>query len=295
MNAARGALSWQNWKSRWPNAAASRFVDAGGLRWHVQVSGAGPVLLLVHGTGGATHSWRDLLPALAATHTVVAPDLPGHAFTERPRDDHALDLPGMAAGIHELLRVLGVSPRAIVGHSAGTAIALQLCADGFATPDVVVGLNAALAPPAPWAESLRIVSGPLTRWDGFAAAASALASLTPFADTTIASTGTRLPPAQLALYRALLGSPRHVGSVLAMMSQWQLPPLIARLPGIPLPVVLAASPTDRWIAPDETRRAASGLPHLTSVTLAGAGHLAHEADPVDAVKVIEAATRAAGS
>ncbi len=35
----------------WPNREASRFVTAGGLTWHVQEAGEGPVLLLVHGTG----------------------------------------------------------------------------------------------------------------------------------------------------------------------------------------------------------------------------------------------------
>ena len=40
----------------WPNRDSSRFVTAGGLRWHVQVAGTGPVVLLVHGTGAATHS-----------------------------------------------------------------------------------------------------------------------------------------------------------------------------------------------------------------------------------------------
>ncbi|MFZ4410973.1 MAG: alpha/beta fold hydrolase, partial [Paracraurococcus sp.] len=79
----------------WPNRPTSRLVAAGGLRWHVQVAGTGPVLLLVHGTGAATHSWRDLLPLLARHFTVVAPDLPGHGFTERPRAE-GLSLPGMA-------------------------------------------------------------------------------------------------------------------------------------------------------------------------------------------------------
>ena len=36
----------------------SRFVEAAGLRWHVQILGNGPTLLLVHGTGASTHSWR---------------------------------------------------------------------------------------------------------------------------------------------------------------------------------------------------------------------------------------------
>ena len=66
----------------WPNRAASRTVRAAGLNWHVQVMGSGPVLLLAHGTGAATHSWRGLAPLLAQHFTVVAPDLPGHGYTE---------------------------------------------------------------------------------------------------------------------------------------------------------------------------------------------------------------------
>ena len=66
----------------WPNRDASRFVDVGRVKWHVQVMGSGPALLLLHGTGAATHSWRDLLPLLARDFTVIASDLPGHGFTE---------------------------------------------------------------------------------------------------------------------------------------------------------------------------------------------------------------------
>ena len=65
-------LDWQRDGADWPNRASSRMVRAGGLTWHVQVAGSGPVLLLVHGTGASTHSWRDLLPLLATGHTVVA-------------------------------------------------------------------------------------------------------------------------------------------------------------------------------------------------------------------------------
>ena len=77
-------LSWERDGRDWPNREASRFVEAGGLRWHVQQMGRGPVLLLLHGTGASTHSWRALLPLLAKSFTVVAPDLPGHGFTATP-------------------------------------------------------------------------------------------------------------------------------------------------------------------------------------------------------------------
>ena len=91
-------LGWERDGSDWPNRRHSRFVDAAGLRWHVQCAGAGPSLLLLHGTGAATHSWRDVLPRLATRFRVVAPDLPGHGFSSAP-EDRGFSLPGMAAGI----------------------------------------------------------------------------------------------------------------------------------------------------------------------------------------------------
>jgi magnesium chelatase accessory protein len=112
----------------WPNREASRFVEAGGLNWHVQVMGQGPDLLLLHGTGGATHSWRDLAPLLAQHFRVVAPDLPGHGFTMARRAPD-LSLPGMAASIAALIGRLGLKPEVVVGHSAGAAILARLCLD----------------------------------------------------------------------------------------------------------------------------------------------------------------------
>src|SRR3954470_13494112 len=109
---------WEMEGRLWPNREASSFVQAAGLRWHVQRMGQGPQLLLVHGTGAATHSWRGLAPLLARRFTVVAPDLPGHGFTEAPSPDR-LSLPGMVAALDGLLRALDVSPALAVGHSAG--------------------------------------------------------------------------------------------------------------------------------------------------------------------------------
>ncbi len=68
-------LDWNADGSDWPNREASRFVEAADLRWHVQVMGEGPVALLLHGTGSSSHSWRDVMPRLAKSFTVVAPDL----------------------------------------------------------------------------------------------------------------------------------------------------------------------------------------------------------------------------
>ena len=75
---------WERDGADWPNRSASRFVVASDLTWHVQELGApeAPVLLLLHGTGAATHSWAGLAPLLAPHFRVVALDLPGHGFTD---------------------------------------------------------------------------------------------------------------------------------------------------------------------------------------------------------------------
>src|SRR5947208_16415765 len=100
---------WETLRDCWPNAGASSFVNAGGLRWHVQRMGSGPVVLLLHGSGAASHSWGDVAPILAEHFTVIVPDLPGHGFTERLPDDR-LSITGIADALGALLEALDARP-----------------------------------------------------------------------------------------------------------------------------------------------------------------------------------------
>ena len=114
-------LRWDRDGQDWPNGEASYFVEAAGLRWHVQQMGRGPSVLLLHGTGSSTHSYRVLAPLLASSMSVTTLDLPGHGFTSSP-EVNGLTLNGMAKSIAELLRVISCRPVIIVGHSAGAAV-----------------------------------------------------------------------------------------------------------------------------------------------------------------------------
>ena len=78
-----GAPQWERDGADWPHRERSRFVDAAGLHWHVQqwpahegVAAPAPTVLLLHGTGAATHSWRGLAPLLTEHAEVIAIDLP---------------------------------------------------------------------------------------------------------------------------------------------------------------------------------------------------------------------------
>lgn len=72
----------------WPLREFSHSIQAGGLDWHVQIADSqiepkredAQTLLLLHGTGSSAHSWAEIIPELAKTHFIIAPDLPGMAL-----------------------------------------------------------------------------------------------------------------------------------------------------------------------------------------------------------------------
>jgi len=274
-----GRLRWDVEGQDWPLREASRFVEAGGLTWHVQMLGSGPVVLLLHGTGASTHSWRDVAPLLADAATVVSVDLPGHGFTQgRPRG--GLGLPGMAGAVAALLATLGVVPALIAGHSAGAAIAARLTLDG--------GAHAPIAAIAPALLPFPGLSGPI--FSGMAG----LVLANPLAAHLISglardegrvarfmgrSTGSRLDARGVALYRRLFASPEHCRGTIAMMAAWDLYALQRALPRLAVPVHVLHGDRDSAIPVSAARRAAGSVGDGRFELVPGLGHLLHEERP----------------
>jgi magnesium chelatase accessory protein len=263
----------------WPNRAASRFVTAAGFSWHVQVTGHGPVLLLLHGTGAATHSWRDLVPLLSDRFTVVAPDLPGHGFTEL-RSRHDLSLPRIAGALVALLTTLEVSPTVVVGHSAGAAIALRMVLDRQIAPQAVVSLNGALASFPGLGAFLFPAFAKLLFFNPCAASFLARRAADPTAVARlIEGTGSTIDAAGLDFYRRLLRTERHVAATLGMMASWDLRALERDLSRVAIPLTLVASDRDRAVPPRVARDVGGRVADATVVAVPGHGHLAHEEVP----------------
>ncbi len=55
-----------------------------------RMAGEGPPLLLIHGIGDSSDTWREVIPALARRHLVIAPDLLGHGVSDKPRADYSV-------------------------------------------------------------------------------------------------------------------------------------------------------------------------------------------------------------
>ena len=272
-------LDWEREGRDWPNRDASRFVVAGGLRWHVQVMGQGPLVLMVHGTGASTHSWRDFAPLLARHFTIVAPDLPGHGFTQAPASGR-LSLPGMAQSLQHLLNEMQLRPTFAIGHSAGAAIAIRMCQDGLMQPQGLASLNGALLP---YGGSIAEFLSPVAKMLAanpfvprfFAWQAREPATL----DRLLRNTGSKIDARGAELYGRLIRNPGHVAAALAMMAGWDLAGLKRELPRVKVPVLLVAGGQDRMIPADQAFAVRKLLQNAKLAYLRQHGHLAHEQAP----------------
>lgn len=283
-------LDWETDSLDWPHRESSQFVQAAGLRWHIQQFSAEneqlPLALLLHGTGASTHSWRGLAPLLAPHFRVLSLDLPGHGFTGMPAggpNSNQLSLPGMAQAIKALLLVLRLSPALLIGHSAGAAIGARMCLDGLTSPKLVLGLNGALLPLGGMVGQLfspvaRLMSSLPFVPQVFSWRATDPAVLQRLVD----STGSKLDAEGMALYAKLVSNPGHAAGALGMMANWDLPQLVQDLPALKTPLALVVASQDQTISPRQASRVVAILPPAARrpvTTVPGLGHLAHEERP----------------
>jgi magnesium chelatase accessory protein len=268
----------------WPHAAHSRHLDAAALRWHVQqwpqADSAAPVALLLHGTGAATHTWRHVAPLLAQRFHVIAPDLPGHAFTSTPAQQ-ALTLPAVAWAVGELLAALKVQPRLVIGHSAGAAIAMRMVQDGLIAPALTVSINGAILPlQGPIGRLFLPLARLLTVNPFVPPAFAAMARLPVVARRLLHSTGSRIDAEGERCYSYLMANATHAAGALRLMASWDLQPLADALPAWRAPLLLIAGADDRTLPASHSQRVAQAIGDASSrcIVLPRLGHLAHEED-----------------
>ena len=264
---------------------SERFVHAGGVKWRIAEAGKGPAILLVHGTASSLHSWRDVMPVLAASHHVVAMDLPGHGGTGM-RSSRDLSLDGMASGIATLCETLGLLPVVAAGHSAGAAILVRMSATGRLTPKTLVSFNGAFYPFGGAAGSLFSPIAKLLALNPFLPrAVSGLTSRTGVA-RLLRDTGSAVSEDGIDHYFRLLKQPDHVAAALGMMAAWNLRGIETDLAKLESDCVFVTGRQDRSVPPETADRAAKNCRHVRVLHIEGFGHLLHEENPELAASII---------
>ena len=262
----------------WPRRIESRLIRCTPHEWHDQSFGAGPDVLLLHGAGASSHSFHRLADHLPG-YRLRVPDLPGQGLT-RAGGVMRLGLDAMADDLTTLCQSQGWRPQAIIGHSAGAAVALRMAEVMPGPPAAVIGINAALGP-----------FGGFEGWlfpklaRAMSASPFVAALVTRFSSTgrqverLLAQTGSPLDPEGVENYRRLVARPSHIEGTLGMMAQWQLEPLLERLPQNNVACLLIASDRDRAVPASISRDAAARMPNAEVALVTGFGHLLHEEAP----------------
>jgi haloacetate dehalogenase len=108
---------------------------ADGVDLHVAVAGSGSPIVLLHGFPQTHLMWRDVAADLAASHTVICPDLRGYGASSKPPDGYSKRV--MAADVVALAAALGFPTFALAGHDRGALVAFRA---GLDHPGVVTHL-----------------------------------------------------------------------------------------------------------------------------------------------------------
>jgi pimeloyl-ACP methyl ester carboxylesterase len=133
-----------------PNAMApqSRYATVDGVKLHYLREGSGPAVILLHGYAETSHMWLPLMPELAKTHTVIAPDLRGAGESAKPETGY--DKKTMAQDIHALAQSLGLQHAKVVGHDIGLMVAYAYAAQYPNEVDSIVLMDAFLPGVGNW-------------------------------------------------------------------------------------------------------------------------------------------------
>lgn len=244
------------------------------LEFHVERTGSGPPLLLLHGFTGSSAEWAALLPALAPLRTVIAVDLIGHGRSSAPADPARYTMEHCVADVLALLDALGLARADVLGYSMGGRVALHVAA---AAPERVGSLILESSSPgladaaerAARATSDDALADRIER-EGLDWFVDHWAAIPLFASQQA------LPLAERAALRARRrqGSAQGYANSLRGMGTGRQGSLWARLPTLGVPALLVSGALDqKYVAIHD--QMAERLAETRHLSVSGAGHTVH--------------------
>ncbi|MBI4676189.1 MAG: alpha/beta hydrolase [Elusimicrobia bacterium] len=250
---------------------------AGGVRVHVLSAGEGEPVILLHGLGASSYSWRHILPTLGPDRRVLAPDFPGFGRSEQPWDfDYTVD--GFTLWLFAFMDSLSIERAALVGNSMGGMVALSAA---MARPDRVSRL--ALINVPVYVENRPRYLWPL-RWPVIGSifescmgpAAVRLIAATAFADRSVITE-------ELVREYSLALSTKAGRRAVAQFIRNAIPPdvdeRIRRYPEVRTPTLVILGDRDIMVPVASAERFVRSLPHSKLIVIPFCGHAPQEEKP----------------
>lgn len=256
---------------------AARFETVEGLRVRYVRAGSGPPVVLIHGLSSSIYTWREVLPALAQAHDVVALDLPGFGGSDQPPD---LTADAYLPVVVELMDRLGISRASLVGHSLGGAVSVLVAARHPERVHRLVLIDAAgynLAPSdRPWLVRLSQALGPLLDPFPIRRLMVRTGLRQNFHDDALV-TDSRVEEYVAPLLRP--GALRSVRSMLSSRGSGAFGAFPAVVGEVRAATLIVWGRQDEWIPVDHAGRFAAAIPGSRVSILEGCGHLPQEEKP----------------
>lgn len=252
--------------------------------WNFTEQGRGPVLLLLHGLGASSFSWRHNHTPLSRHFRVLALDLPGHGRSPAPLNaDYRPE--ALARGVMAFLDRRGITQAAVAGNSLGGGLALLLARDypGRITALILLAPAVALRR-VPW------LFYPL-RLPGLGLVAAALLGpwIIPWALRLAYHRRELITPEVVAGYAAPFREWRRRLALWRFCQQvrlWPLSQVEAMLKNICQPTLLIWGAQDRILPVAQAQWLKDRLPQAQLQVLSAIGHAPQEEDPEVVNKII---------
>jgi pimeloyl-ACP methyl ester carboxylesterase len=263
----------------------SRFISLNGLKVHYKEAGSGePLILLLHGFGASTYSWREVITPLADYGTVVAYDRPAFGLTSRPMPGEwtgasPYGLDAQADLAVAIMDAYGARKAILIGNSAGGQVALYTA---LKYPDRVQAL--VLVDAAVYGEGL------VPSWARFLLFTPQMDRLGPLLVRSIQESGndiilkawhdpSKVTAEILANYRKPLQADNWDRALWELTKANESLNLDKRLNELHLPVLVVTGDDDRIIPTEQSLRLAGEIPGAQLTVFTACGHVPQEECP----------------
>ena len=261
-------------------AVEERSVKVDGVPIHYLAVGIGPPLVLLHGAGDNALDWRWVMLALAATHRVYAPDLPGSPDSARPAVDYSPSF--FERFVAAFVDALDIGRATFVGNSLGGLIALRLALSEPARVTSLVlvdsaGLGREVNPAFTSVNVPGIAEAAMPFWRTPAGAYQRALGRTVLLFAHPPGSVARewlVEQCRLALLSGYLEA--HVSVLRALVSPLgQREVLVDRLPSLKTPTLVVWGARDRVFRQSQAREAVAHLSGGSLVLIPDCGHMPH--------------------
>ena len=247
------------------------------------------LVLFLHGTGGSYECWDEISKGISQNFVTLCLDLPGHGKSENNKQ-FKLSLRNIAIELSQLLKLLNIKKlKTIVGHSAGTTLAIELSnCNKQIEVEKIIGINPSLVPPPfHFTMALSPLISPFITSETSVSWLSKIINNSTIIEKLLDSTGSNLKdPIKRDRYSRLFNNKKHLKGALNFMAETDVMSVLQNVHSTKTKFFFIIGIKDAWVKSDSLKNIFSKyFPQAKILEIEG-GHLLNETHAKELCKLI---------